>query len=305
MKIGLLFAGQGSQRVQMANDFYRNYTSVKQLYEEIRCPFDIKEVTFEGPQTLLDQTMYAQSCIVLATYAMSMVLKEYGIVAEMVAGLSLGEYTALAYAQSMSIQDAITICYQRGEIMQNALPPNTSGMVAVLQTDVSVINKALKHAQSYGCCEIANYNCPGQIVITGTLSALKQAVNYLKAAGVKRTVMLPVSGAFHSSLLKPAAQKFERVLSQFTFAKPKIPVVYNCLGTISDEPVAKLLYRHMTSSVYFWQSIETMIKNGVDTFVEVGPKPHLQSFVKRVNSQVTVFSISDVDSLKQVVEALK
>lgn len=303
MKLAFLFAGQGSQKVGMGADLYHHFPEVKALYDQTQCEFDLEEISFNGPDTQLNQTKYAQASILMVSYAIAKVLECEGIVPDVVAGLSLGEYSALTYAQSMTLQEGIDITTKRGQLMQQALPLNSTGMAAVIGGDVDLIEKILDSLADQGCCEIANYNCPGQIVITGDLSTLALATERLKEAGIRRIIPLNVSGAFHSSLLDNASLQLKEVLEMYTLKTPTIPVVYNVSGGYSDEPVVDLLVNQIKSSVRFWQSIETMIADGVDTFIEIGPGTALKGFVRKINTEVEVYSVSDLVSLNEVLGA--
>lgn len=303
MKIGFLFAGQGSQKVGMGLDFYNSYPMVKELYDSLSLDFDIKDLCFNGPKEQLDQTEYAQSCILLTSYVISQVLKEYGIIPEIVAGLSLGEYSALCYAGIYSIQDALKIVGERGKIMQQALPAGTSTMAAVLNTEIEVIQEVC--AEVNGICEIANYNCPGQIVITGQKAAIEEASKLLLERGARRVIPLAVSGAFHSSLLEDASKQLNEVLNQYVANKANIPVVYNYTGKESEENIIDILTKQIKSSVYFWQTIEYMLEQGVDTFIEIGPGSTLKGFIKKINRDVKVYSIENKENLEQMIGELK
>ena len=305
MKIGFLFAGQGSQKVGMGADLYARYDSAKEIYDNLNLDFDIKQLCFDGPAEKLNDTAYAQSCIVATSMAVANVLTDYGIRPEYVAGLSLGEYSALAYAGAMSPADACTIARQRGKIMAAALPAGTTKMVAVMAMAEADIIKACNAVSDIGVCSVANYNAPGQIVITGENRAVDRAVELLKEKGLRRAIPLNVSGAFHSPLLEDASHQLKAVLDSYDIKQPQLPVVYNVTGTESAAPVTDLLVQQIKSSVRFMQSVEYMICQGVDTFVEIGPGNSLAGFVRRINRDIPVYTVEDIPSLDKALEALK
>ena len=302
MKIGFIFAGQGSQYVGMGKDFYDQYEVARDVYQSADIDFDVASLCFEGPSDLLNETSYAQPCLLTTSLAISKVLESYGIVPDYVAGLSLGEYSALSYAKAMSIKDAIQIVRKRGQLMSNALPAGKTSMAAVLAMDPQDIQRVI---QDIDGVTIANYNCPGQIVITGMKEAVEKAGEKLKEAGAKRVIPLKVSGAFHSPLLEEASYQLKEELEKYTIQKPEIPVVYNISGKEEDGDIVDILTRQIKSSVYFYQSLEYMIDKGIDMFVEIGPGKALSAFVKKTNRQIPVYSIDNVENLKQLLEVLK
>ena len=292
MKIAFLFAGQGSQYVGMGQDFYNEYDEVKKIYDKFP---EIRDLCFSGDANILNQTMYAQKAILLTSYAISQMLK---IKPEYVCGLSLGEYTALAYSNVWNIDDAIKIITERGRIMQGALPLGTTMMAAVIGMDRDVIKNAISTVK--GVCEIANYNCKGQIVITGEIEAVKQGMENLKAAGAKRVIPLNVSGAFHSSLLIPASYELREILDKYKPNKPSYKVVYNISGKEEKSDINDILQSQICHSVYFEDTINYLHENGVDTFIEIGPGSTLSSFVKKTLTDVNVISINKVEDLKNL-----
>ena len=305
MKIGFLFAGQGAQYVGMGKEMYQTFATARKIFDEVEIDFTLPNLCFEGPNEMLNDTAYAQSCILATSMAIAELVKEHGIQADYVAGLSLGEYSALCYAGSMSINDAVKIVRERGKLMANALPKGTTRMAAVLNAEQDVILQVCKEVSSLGVCEIANYNCPGQIVITGENAAVEKAGELLLERGARRVVPLNVSGAFHSSLLEEASKKLNKVLASYDLKQPSIPVVYNVSGKEEEAPVIDLLTKQIKSSVYFMQSIQYMIDRGVEAFVEIGPGSALRSFVRKVNRNIPVYSVDNVESLHEMLGALK
>lgn len=301
MKIAFLFAGQGSQVVHMGEDFYLSLDSVKNLYDSFP---EIKSLCFEDKDSLLNQTAYAQKAILLTSFSIANSLREKGIVPEYVCGLSLGEYTALTFSDVWDIKDAIDIVSNRGRIMQDALPLSTTKMAAVINLDRETIKECLSKVTS-GVVEIANYNCPSQIVITGENQAVDDAIVLLKEK-TKRVIPLNVSGAFHCSLLKDASIKLRTVLDKYIPNKPKYKVIYNISGKEENRNINDILQQQICNSVYFEDTIRYLYNSGVDTFIEIGPGKTLSSFIKKtIQDEIKIYSISDLTSYNQLLEDLK
>lgn len=305
MKIAFAFAGQGSQYVGMGQSLYQSNPAAKNLYDSLETDFDIKKLCFEGPKEELNHTAFAQPCILVTSLAIAEALKSEGIVPEYVCGLSLGEYSALTYASVFEYDDAVKIISERGRIMAEALPAGTTGMAAVMGASPEKIEETLTQVTK-GFCTIANYNSPAQIVITGETPALEEAIELLKAQKAK-CIKLNVSGAFHCSLLEDASVKLSELLSDYTLSEPTIPVVYNVTGTekARDVNIKELLVQQIKSPVRFIQSVEYMIEQGVDTFVEIGPGKALSGFIKKIDPNVTVIHVEDEATLNNALEVLK
>lgn len=303
-KLAFVYPGQGAQTVGMGADFYAAGGTARELFEEAQeaLDFDLKAVCFEENEKL-HQTEYTQPAMVTVCLAMTRVLREKGLQADMTAGLSLGEYAAIAASGGMSELDAIRLVRQRGLLMQNAVPSGVGGMCAVLGMAAADIEKVL---DSVPDVSIANYNCPGQIVITGKREALDLAAALLKSAGAKRVLPLKVSGPFHSPLLQSAGEKLLQEIEKTAISPLKLPYVANVTAemvTDRDE-IAALLSRGVSSSVRWQQSVETMIKAGVDTFVEIGPGKTLSSFIRKINPNVSVYSVSVWEDVEKVLGEL-
>ena len=265
--------------------------------------FSVPELCFE-PNDRLDITEYTQAAMVTAGIAMMRVLEEKGIHPDVTAGLSLGEYCALAAAGVMSDDDAIATVRQRGILMQEAVPAGVGAMAAILALDAAVIEEVTASMEDVW---IANYNCPGQIVISGRKEAVEEACERLKAAGAKRAILLNVSGPFHSGMLTEAGEKLGQVLLQTEIKSPQIPYVANVTAQYVTEaaPVKELLTRQVSSSVKWQQSVETMLADGVDTFVEIGPGRTLTGFMRKIDRAARCFNVEKLEDIDKVAEALK
>ena len=302
MKIGFLFAGQGSQHPGMGKDFYEQYDAARRLYDSIDIDIPVKELCFNGTQEQLNDTAVAQPCILATSSAIAAVLSEKGIHADVAAGLSLGEYSALAYAGVFTPQEGAKLVRQRGKIMAAALPEGTSGMAAVLNTEESVIAEVCAEVKEIGVCEIANYNCPGQIVISGQKEAVAAASEKLKARGARRVIPLQVSGAFHTSLLNEASVQLREVLDTYAFGEEEIPVINNVSGKVETRDLREVLQEQICHSVHFTQSLQAMIDMGVELFIEIGPGHALRGFVRKTTKEVPVYHIDTTEDLEKVLK---
>lgn len=307
MKTAFLFSGQGAQYVGMGKELYENYACAKEVFDNISLDFDLKTLCFEGPTEMLNDTQYTQSAIFAVSMAAAQVLKEKGIVADVVAGLSLGEYGALCYGGSFTLQEGATILRERGKLMAHALPAGSSAMSAVLMLGKEEILKACEEVKSIGVCEIANYNCPGQIVITGEKEAVDACGKKCEEYGARRVLPLQVSGAFHSSLLKNAGNDLYEVLSRYDLKKSNVAVYHNISGQIEDAPLEDVLTKQLSNSVMLEQTIMNMLEDGVDTFIEVGPGKAISGFVKKCAKgyDITILHVEDIASLNECVNTWK
>lgn len=303
-KIAFIYPGQGAQKVGMGADFYQENETARYIYDEASkvLGLDMKALCFE-PNDKLDITEYTQAALVTTCLAMTRVVESKGLRADITAGLSLGEYCAIAAAGGMNDIDAIRLVRKRGILMQNTVPAGEGAMCAVMAMDEKAIEEVTDPIDGV---TIANYNCPGQIVITGETEAVKEAAEKLKEAGAKRTVMLNVSGPFHSPMLKPAGEELSKELAQTQFHALKIPYVTNVTAeAVTDITKTETLLKEQVSSPVRWmQSMEYMIANGVDTFVEIGPGRTLAGFMKKINREVKVYNIAVWDDVDQVVKEL-
>lgn len=304
-KIAFIFPGQGAQACGMGKDFYEQTETGKRIFDKATqlMGFSMPQLCFEENDRL-DITEYTQAAMVTASIAMMRVLEENGIKPDVAAGLSLGEYCALAAAGVMSDEDAIRTVRQRGILMQEAVPVGEGAMAAILALDAAVIEEVTGAMEGVW---IANYNCPGQIVISGEKAAVEEACEKLKAAGAKRAVMLNVSGPFHSGMLTAAGEKLGQVLSRVELHEPRIPYVANVTAQYvkSAGEVKELLTRQVSSSVRWQQSVEAMIADGVDTFIEIGPGRTLAGFMKKISREVRTLNVEKLEDIDKVVEALQ
>ena len=303
-KIAFIFPGQGAQVCGMGKDFYEQTEIGKQVFDKASelLGFSMPELCFEENDRL-DITEYTQAAMVTASIAMMRVLEENGIKPDVAAGLSLGEYCALAAAGVMSDEDAIRTVRQRGILMQEAVPVGEGAMAAILALDAAVIEEVTGAMEGVW---IANYNCPGQIVISGLKEAVETACEKLKEAGAKRTVMLNVSGPFHSKMLTGAGEKLGRVLEGVEVHTPVIPYVANVTASyVTDaKEVKPLLEKQVSSSVRWQQSVEAMLADGVDTFIEIGPGKTLAGFMKKIDRTVKVINIEKLEDIAKAAELI-
>ena len=302
MKLAFVYAGQGSQFAGMGKDLYENYPAARAVFDQFPADFDLRTTCFEDPEGLLNQTRYTQPCMLAVAMAITDILAENGITPEMTAGLSLGEYSALAYAGVFTPQEGAKLVRQRGKIMAAALPEGTSGMAAVLNTEESVIAEVCAEVKEIGVCEIANYNCPGQIVISGQKEAVAAASEKLKARGARRVIPLQVSGAFHTSLLNEASVQLREVLDTYAFGEEEIPVINNVSGKVETRDLREVLQEQICHSVHFTQSLQAMIDMGVELFIEIGPGHALSGFVRKTTKEVPVYHIDTTEDLEKVLK---
>lgn len=307
-KIAFIYPGQGAQKCGMGQDFYENSASAKAVYDmasevlKDNMDIDMKDLCFHENDKL-DLTEYTQAALVTTCLAMTKVVEEAGIHPDVTAGLSLGEYCAIAVAGGMKDEDAVRLVRKRGLLMQNTVPAGEGAMCAIIGMTGEEIEKGIEGMEGV---TIANYNCPGQIVITGETKAVEEAAGRLKEAGARRTIMLNVSGPFHSPMLKKAGEELAEVLKDVTLSPLKIPYVTNVdAQQVTDIALTKdLLARQVSSSVRWQQSMENLIADGVDVFVEIGPGRTLAGFMRKISRDVRVYNVGTWADVEKLVENL-
>lgn len=303
-KLAFIYPGQGAQTAGMGADFYEKSASARALYDAASeaLSLDLKELCFV-PNEKLDLTEYTQAAMVTTCLAITRVLKERGIEPDMTAGLSLGEYCAIAAAGGMEELDAIRLVRKRGILMQNTVPAGEGAMCAVIAMAAEDIERIIGGIEGVS---IANYNCPGQIVITGKTKVVEEAEQRLKEGGAKRTVMLKVSGPFHSKMLVSAGEQLAEEMGHMVFSPLRVPYVTNVTAeTVNDiEKTKGLLAEQVSAPVRWQQSMEHMIAEGVDTFVEIGPGKTLDGFLRKIDKDKCVLHASVWEDVDKIVEAL-
>ena len=308
-KLALIFSGQGAQYVGMGKKIADEFKAADDIFNQASdaLGFDVKKMVFESDDETLKITENTQPAILTTSIACLQPLLEKGIKADVVAGLSLGEYTAHVAAGTMSFKDAVRLVRKRGKFMQEAVPIGVGTMAAVLGLDAKDVIDCCKAASEIGIVEPANFNCPGQLVVAGEIKAVEKVVELCKEKGAKRAMLLPVSAPFHCSMLKPAGDKLAVELEKVQLGKMALPVVVNVTAEyISDESKVKdLLIRQVSNSVLWENSVNRMLEDGVDTFIEIGPGKVLSGFVKKINKEVRTFNIEDMDSLNKTLAELQ
>lgn len=305
-KTAFLFPGQGVQTIGMAKDLYENIPECKELLdksEEI-LNMPIKKMMFEGPEELLTLTENAQPTILVASLMALKALEINNIEADYTAGLSLGEYAALIYGGALSLEEGLLLIKERGRIMGSALPKGLGKMAAVLKLNDEKLKELLDRASEFGIVEGANFNCPGQVVISGENQAIDEAVKIAKELG-GLGIALNVSGPFHSSLLEPASEEFYNTIKTVEIKELNKVVYSNVKGTPyeKEDDIKDLLKKHIRTSVLFEKTINHMIESGVDTFIEVGPGKALRGFVKKINKNAKLLNVENIESLQNTVNS--
>ena len=307
-KIAFLFPGQGAQYINMGKSLYENINECKEIFdkgEEI-LEMPIKDIIFGGSEETLKSTKYNQPAILLTSLACQKALELEGIEADYVAGLSLGEYSGLVYSGVVSFEDGVKLVKSRATIMDEGIEEGVGSMAAVMKLNKEKVNTLLEEASKFGVVEAANYNCPGQVVITGEVDAIRESVSIAKDLG-GLCIPLKVSGPFHSSLYEEASFKYYESIKDVEINEPKKVIYSNVLGKpySKQDDIRDLLRKQIMSPVLFEDSINHMLDQGIDTFIELGPGKTLSGFVKKIDKKANVYNIEDLDTLKSTVEKIK
>ena len=307
-KIAFLFPGQGAQYINMGKSLYENINECKEIFdkgEEI-LEMPIKDIIFDGSEETLKSTKYNQPAILLTSLACQKALELEGIEADYVAGLSLGEYSGLVFSGVVSFEDGVKLVKSRATIMDEGIEEGVGSMAAVMKLNKEKVDTLLKEASKFGVVEAANYNCQGQVVITGEVDAIRESVSIAKDLG-GLCIPLKVSGPFHSSLYEEASFKYYESIKDVEINEPKKVIYSNVLGKpySKQDDIRDLLRKQIMSPVLFEDSINHMLDQGIDTFIELGPGKTLSGFVKKIDKKANVYNIEDLDTLKSTVEKIK
>jgi [acyl-carrier-protein] S-malonyltransferase len=310
-KVAFVFPGQGSQYVGMGKDLYENFEGVKTLYKEASdtLKYDVADLSFNGPSEELNKTHRTQPCLLIASIAAYHILISRDIKPSIVAGHSLGEYSALVASSVFNFKDAVRLTEKRGILMQQAVPEGKGLMAAILGLDKDKVNNICKSVKS-GYVAPANYNCPGQIVISGEKEAVEEAIRLAKEAGAKRAIPLAVSAPSHCTLMTEASNKLAEFLfleNNIDMKNSQIPIVSNAdaifLSTVDG--IKSALVRQLYSPVLWEDSVREIVKSGINVFIEVGPGKVLSGLIKRIVPEAITFNVEDRESLEKTIEGLK
>ena len=310
MKIGFLFPGQGSQAVGMGKDLYEKYEEVKKVYEKVKqiTGIDVAKISFEGEDETLNQTKYTQICILTMSLAILEVLKKNCIKADVSAGLSLGEYSALINSNVIDFEEGVKLVQKRGEYMQNLVPDGEWLMAAVLGMNELQIEEVCSKVKN-GFAVPVNFNCPGQIVLSGDKQGIEEAEQIAKEMGAKKVIVLKTSGPFHTEKLISASNALKQELNKLKINEFETAVIKNLDGKVytAQDDIKEILEKHIISPVKFSNGLQTMLDMGVDTFVEIGPGKTLSGFVKRIETEnpVNILNINNVETLESTIKFIK
>jgi [acyl-carrier-protein] S-malonyltransferase len=308
MKTAFVFPGQGSQYVGMGRDLWENFDEVKALYEEASSAlgYDVKALSFEGPKEELNKTFRTQPCLLTASIAAHTVLTLRGIAPHVVAGHSLGEYSALVAAGAIPFKDAVEITEKRGQFMQEAVPEGKGLMAAIIGLGRVKMDEICLSVES-GYVSPANYNCPGQIVIAGEKAGVEEAMKLAKEAGAKRALPLAVSAPSHCALMISASDRLEALLNTIEMGEPAVPLVNNAdaMFLVNAGKIKISLIKQLNSPLLWEDSIRNIVNKGVGTFIEVGPGKVLSGLIKRIEPEAKILNVEDMASLEKTLQLLK
>ncbi|QSZ26646.1 ACP S-malonyltransferase [Aceticella autotrophica] len=307
MKTAFIYPGQGAQYVGMGKDIYENHIEAREIFEEANdaLKFNITRLCFEGPDTELMKTENTQPAILTVSVALTKVLLKKGLNPDVTAGLSLGEYSSLVLAGVLSFADAVRLVKNRGKYMQNVVPLGVGATAAIIGLENKIVEDICKEASSDGIVEPTNYNYPGQLCIAGEIKAVEKAVEIAKDKGAKKAVMLPVSAPFHCSMLKKAGDLLKQDLDSIKLNGMEIPVIANVTAEYEKlEDVKDLLIKQVSHPVLWEQSINKMINEGIDAFIEIGPGNTLTGFMKRIDKTKAAFNFQDEVSLSKLLTSM-
>lgn len=305
MKICVMFSGQGAQYDKMGKELYENYDICKNIFEVANSElnFSITDICFNN-DSRINETKYTQPAILTTSYAIYKLMKEKGLKEDFLAGLSLGEYTALCASEAIDFKDCVKLVLKRGTFMEEAVPKGIGAMTAVLNADEQLLKECTEKASTQTeKVSIANYNTTGQMVIAGHIEALKKCEEMLKEKGIKKLIRLNVSGPFHTELLKPASEKLQKELENINITTPKKPVITN-LTAKEIENIKQTLIKQVMSPVKWEQTIHYLISQGVDTFIEIGPGKALSGFVKKIDKNLNIYNVEDIESLEKTCKGI-
>ncbi len=310
MKIGFLFPGQGAQNTGMCKDLYDKYEEVRKVYEDIKkiTGIDVSNITFNPEnEALLNQTRYTQICILTMSLAILKLLEKENISAEISSGLSLGEYTSLIYSKKIDFETGVKLVKNRGEYMHSLVPEGKWKMAAILGLEDKIVEDICSKIQN-GFAQAVNFNCPGQVAVSGDETGIMELEKIAKEAGAKRVILLNTSGPFHTVKLEKASDELRKDLENVKFGEFTTKVVRNLDGKNYEDTddMVEILANHIISPVRFSNGLENMIKQGIDTFIEIGPGKTLTGFVKKIKSdkQITTLNINNVESYENTLKIL-